>query len=222
MKRKLKVILTGATGMVGEGVLHECLLHPDVEKVLVINRRPGGILHEKLTEVIHEDFTNLTPIENSLIEYNTCFYCLGVSAINMKEDLYRSLTYDLTLDFAQKILSLNSYFSFCYVSGAGTDSSENGKQMWARIKGKTENELLNLPFKQAYMFRPGYLQPTKGLKNHQTFYSLFGFLFPILRIFFPRYVSTLKELGLAMINITTSLPEKQILEVPDIVEWAKP
>ncbi len=208
--------------MVGEGVLHECLLHPDVEKVLVINRRPGGILHEKLTEVIHEDFTNLTPIENSLIEYNTCFYCLGVSAINMKEDLYRSLTYDLTLDFAQKILSLNSYFSFCYVSGAGTDSSENGKQMWARIKGKTENELLNLPFKQAYMFRPGYLQPTKGLKNHQTFYSLFGFLFPILRIFFPRYVSTLKELGLAMINITTSLPEKQILEVPDIVEWAKP
>ncbi len=207
--------------MVGEGVLHECLHHPDVKKVLIINRRPGGISHEKLTEVIHGDFTDLTPIMDQLAGYNTCFFCLGVSAFNMKEDQYRSLTYDLTLNFAQKLLSINSDLSFCYVSGAGTDSTETGRQMWARVKGKTENDLLKLPFKKAYMFRPGYLHPTKGLKNHQTFYSWIGFLYPVFRVLFPKYVSTLEELGLAMINITTNPSKKQILEVSDIVRWAK-
>lgn len=207
--------------MVGEGVLHECLDHPEVEVVLVINRRPGGVSHEKLTEVIHEDFTDLTPIENQLVGYNTCFFCSGVSAIGKKEDQYTSLTYDLTLSFAQKLLSLNSDLSFCYVSGAGTDSTEKGSQMWARVKGKTENDLLKLPFKKAYMFRPGYLQPTKGLKNHQTFYSLFGFLYPVFKTLFPKYVSTLEELGLAMINSAKGIEEKQILEVTDIIRLSK-
>ncbi len=207
--------------MVGEGVLHECLQHPGVEKVLVINRKPCGVSDKKLTEVIHGDFMDLTPIESQLSGYNAYFFCLGVSSFNMKEDQYRSLTYDLTLNVAEKLLSANKGMTFCYVSGAGTDSTENGKQMWARVKGKTENDLMKLPFRKAYMFRPGYLQPTKGLKNHQTFYSWIGFLYPLLKVLFPKYVSTLKELGLAMINITISQPEKQIIEVPDIVEWSK-
>ncbi|MEP3388376.1 MAG: NAD-dependent epimerase/dehydratase family protein [Reichenbachiella sp.] len=221
MERNLKIILTGATGMVGEGVLHECLQHPNVEKVLLINRKPCGVSDKKLTEVIHGDFMDLTPIESQLSGYNACFFCLGVSSFNMKEDQYQSLTYDLTLNVAEKLLSANKGMTFCYVSGAGTDSTENGKQMWARVKGKTENDLMKLPFRKAYMFRPGYLQPTKGLKNHQTFYSWIGFLYPLLKVLFPKYVSTLKELGLAMINITISQPEKQIIEVPDIVEWSK-
>lgn len=207
--------------MVGEGVLHECLQHPGIEKVLLINRKPCGVSDKKLTEIIHGDFMDLTPTESQLSGYNACFFCLGVSSFNMKEDQYRSLTYDLTLSIAKKLLSLNKDMTFCYVSGTGTDSTENGKQMWARVKGKTENELMKLPFKKAYMFRPGYLQPTKGLKNHQTFYSWIGFLYPLFKVLFPKYVSTLKELGLAMINITISQPEKQIIEVPDIVEWSK-
>lgn len=205
--------------MVGEGVLHECLKHPNVEKVLLINRKPCGVSDKKLTEVIHADFMDLTPIESQLSGYNACFFCLGVSSFNMKEDQFRSLTYDLTLSVAEKLLSVNKGVTFCYVSGAGTDSSENGKQMWARVKGKTENDLMKLPFIRAYMFRPGYLQPTKGLKNHQTFYSWIGFLYPLFKVLFPKYVSTLKELGLAMINVTITQPEKQIIEVSDIVEW---
>lgn len=221
MNKKLRVIITGATGMVGEGVLHECLQHPDVEKVLVINRKSCGVTNDKLIEVIHTDFLDLTPVENHLSGYNACFFCLGVSSFNMKEDLYRLLTYDLTLSMAKKLLSLNRDLTFCYISGAGTDSSENGRQMWARVKGKTENDLMGLPFKKAYMFRPGYLQPTKGLKNHQIFYSIIGFLYPLFKTIFPKYVSTLKELGRAMIHITSSQPDNQIIEVTDIVKWSK-
>src|SRR5260221_14175957 len=144
INEKLKVIITGATGMVGEGVLHECLLHPMVEEVLIINRKPYGIVHPKLKEIIHSDFFDISAIESRLIGYNACFFCLGVSSIGMKEPEYYRLTYTLTINFAQTLSKLNRDMTFCYVSGSGTDSSEKGKSMWARVKGKTENELMKL------------------------------------------------------------------------------
>ncbi len=169
---KIKAILTGATGMVGEGVLRECLQHPDVEQVLVINRKPGGVTSEasarpKLREIIHTDFFDLTPIETELVGYNACFFCLGVSSVGMKEADYKRLTYDLTLHAAQLLARLNPDMMFCYVSGAGTDSTAQGRSMWARVKGATENALLQLPFRKAYMFRPGFLKPTEGSKKRE-------------------------------------------------------
>ena len=214
---KLNVIITGTTGMVGEGVLHECLLHPDVEKILVINRKPCGISSPKLFEIIHNDFFDFSPIESSLIGFNACFFCLGVTSINKKESEYYSLTYTLTMGIAQRLAKLNPEMIFCYISGAGTDSTEKGKSMWARVKGKTENDLMKLPFKRVYAFRPGFLQPTKGLKNVHKYYSIFGLLYPLFRLTLSKYVSTLKELGLAMINSAITGYEKQVLEVPDIV-----
>lgn len=159
-REKIRAILTGATGMVGEGVLHECLMHPDVERVLVINRKPCGLSHPKLTEIVHQDFFDLSPIESRLADYNACFFCLGVSSIGMSEEQYNRLSYDLTLSIADLLCSRNPDMVFCYVSGSGTDSTERGKSMWARVKGRTENHLLQLPFKRAYMFRPGYIHPT--------------------------------------------------------------
>ena len=176
---KIKAIITGVTGMVGEGVLHECLNHPDVESVLVINRKPCGVKHKKLKEIIHTNFFDLSSIENQLTGYNACYFCAGVSSMGKKEDEYKRITYDLTLNFAKVLLKLNPDMTFCYVSGSGTDSTEKGKLMWARVKGKTENDLLKLPFKDAYMFRPGYIQPTKGLKNTYKIYKVLSPFFPI-------------------------------------------
>jgi uncharacterized protein YbjT (DUF2867 family) len=156
----LRAIITGATGMVGEGVLHECLQHPAVEAVLVINRKPCGVVHPKLKEIIHPDFFDLSGIQQQLKGYNACFFCLGVSSIGMKEPEYHRLTYTLTLNFAETLSKLNRDTTFCYVSGGGTDSSEKGRSMWARVKGKTENDLMKLPFKQVFAFRPGYMHPT--------------------------------------------------------------
>ena len=218
---KIKAIVTGATGMVGEGVLHECLLHPDVESVLVINRRPGGVSHPKLKEIIHSNFLDLSSIEDQLTGYNACFFCLGVSSVGMKEDEYKRLTYDLTMNVAQTLSGLNPGMTFCYVSGSGTDSTGKGRVMWARVKGKTENDLMKLPFKQAYMFRPGYMQPTKGLKNTLGAYKYIGWLYPALRSFFPGFVSALSEVGVAMIKVTAKGYHKPVLEVRDIVALAK-
>jgi len=217
---KIHAIITGSTGMVGEGVLHECLLDPDVEKVLVINRRPGGATHPKIIEILHADFYDLSAIENQLKGYNACFFCLGVSSVGMKEPEYNKMTYELTMHVAQTLAKLNTDMTFCYVSGAATDSTEQGKSMWARVKGKTENHLMQLPFKKAYMFRPGYMQPTKGLKNTLKYYGAIGWMYPALRRLFPKYVSTLAELGRAMINAVRKGYDKQILEVPDIVRLA--
>ncbi|HEY1201197.1 MAG TPA: NAD-dependent epimerase/dehydratase family protein, partial [Niastella sp.] len=149
---KIKVIITGASGMVGEGVLHECLLHPDVEEVLVVGRRTAGVVHPKLKEIIHKDFFDLSPIKDQLKGYNACYFCLGVSSVGMKEKEYHHLTYDLTMHMATILADQNPGMTFCYVSGSGTDSSEHGKLMWARVKGQTENDLMRLPFKAAYMF----------------------------------------------------------------------
>ncbi|PJJ60594.1 NAD-dependent epimerase/dehydratase family protein [Hymenobacter chitinivorans] len=218
---KIKAILTGATGMVGEGVLHEALNSPDVEQVLSISRRPSGVTHPKLREIIHADFHDLTPIQDQLTGYNACFFCLGVSSVGLQQPEYQRLTYDLTLHFAHTLLPRNPELTFCYVSGAGTDSSAHGRSMWARVKGRTENDLLALGFKQAYMFRPGFMQATPGLRHTLPYYKYFGWLYPALRRFLPRYVSTLAELGQAMLNVVRRGYPKPVLEVPDIVVLAR-
>jgi len=218
---KIKTIITGATGMVGEGVVHECLQHPNVESALVINRKPSGVKHQKLIEIVHEDFFNLTPIENQLAGYNACYFCAGVSSVGKKEEEYKHITYDLTINFAKTLIKLNPTMVFCYVSGSGTDSTGKGKIMWARVKGKTENDLLKLGFKDAYMFRPGYIQPIKGLKNAYKVYKVFSPFYPVLKTLFPKYVVSLQEVGLAMINVTLFGLEKKILECKDIFQIAK-
>ena len=218
---KINAIITGTTGMVGEGVLYECLLHPDVESVLVINRTPCGIKHEKLKEIIHKNFLDLSSIEDQLKEYNACYFCAGISSMGKSEEQYKRITYDLTLNFANTLLRSNPDMTFCYVSGVGTDSTEKGRSMWARVKGKTENDLMKLQFKAAYMFRPGYIQPTKGLKNAYNAYKIFVPFYPILKKLFPKYVTTLREIGLAMINVTLYGSDKKILECRDIVKLSK-
>jgi uncharacterized protein YbjT (DUF2867 family) len=218
---KLKVIITGATGMVGEGVVHECLIHNNIEEVLIINRKPSGIIHPKLKEIILKDFIDIFAISHLTVGYNTCFFCLGVSSVGMKEEEYFKLTYTLTINFAKVISSINKDMTFCYISGAGTDSTELGKSMWARIKGKTENDLMKLPFKNTYNFRPAYMHPTKGLKNTLAFYKYIKWIYPIGRFLFPNYFITLQELSLAMINSALYGYHKQILEMNDIVQISK-
>lgn len=218
---KIKAIITGVTGMVGEGVLFESLIHPEVEHVLVINRRPCGVTHPKLTEIIHSDFQDLSPVADKLKGYNACFFCLGVSSVGMSKEDYYSLTYTLTMHMAGILSENNPDMTFCYISGAGTDSSEKGRISWARVKGKTENDLMKLPFKKVYAFRPGFLQPSKELKNVHKYYSFFSLIYPLFRALMPRYVSTLRELGSAMINSVLSGYKKPVLEVKDIVELAK-
>jgi hypothetical protein len=218
---KIKAILTGATGMVGEGVLHECLQHDDVEEILVVGRKTCGITHPKLKEIIHPDFYYLASIENQLAGYNACFFCLGVSSVGMKEAEFYKLTYLLTMNFATTLVNHNPGMTFCYISGAGTDSTEKKRTMWARVKGKTENDLVKLPYKKVYNFRPGIIKPTKGLKNTLAFYKYLGWLIPVIRLFAHGSVVRLKEIGLAMINAATKGYEKQVLEVKDIVALAK-
>jgi len=217
----MRVIITGVTGMVGEGVLHECLRHPAVEHVLVINRKACGVQHPKLKEIIHINFFDISPIETELHNYNACFFCLGVSSIGMKEPAYYNLTYTLTTHVAATLARLNTQMTFCYISGAGTDSTEKGNVMWARVKGKTENNLTKLPFKAVYNFRPAIIQPTKGLNNILSFYKYLGWMIPIIRTILPNYVVKLSDVGKAMINAVTFAYEKQTLEVSDIVKLAK-
>jgi hypothetical protein len=221
MTAQIKAIITGSTGMVCEGVLHECLLHPAVESVLVINRKPCGVSHPKLTEIIVADFFNLSSVEAQLTGYNACFFCAGVSSVGMKEPEYTKVTHDLTMSFARPLSRLNPDMTFCYISGSGTDSTEKGRMMWARVKGKTENDLMKLPFKAAYNFRPPFMLPTPGLKNTLPYYKYVTWLYPIARPIFPGYFITLKELGLAMINTATFGYNKKVLETKDIVELAR-
>jgi uncharacterized protein YbjT (DUF2867 family) len=217
---KTNAIVTGATGMVGEGVLLECLSHPDVEQILVVNRKPGGVSHPKLREIIHADFFDLASIQSQLIGYNACFFCLGVSSVGMKPEEYKHLTYDLTLKAGQLLATLNPEMTFCYVTGAGTDSSEQGRVAWARVKGATENSLMRL-FKQSYMFRPAFMKPSPGQKNVKSYYKFFAWLYPIGRVVFPAGFCTLQEVGRAMINAVRNGYPKQVLEVKDIVQLAK-
>lgn len=216
----LNVIITGVTGMVGEGVLHECLLRSEINNVLVVGRKPCGIKHQKLKEHILPDFFKADELAAHIKGYDACLFCLGVSSVGMKEEDYTRFTHTLTLHFANVLASVNPNMTFCYISGAGTDSSEKGRIMWARVKGKTENDLMNL-LPRAYAFRPGYMQPTSGLKNTLKYYNYVKWMYPFLRFAFRGSVSTLAELGNAMINTALKGYDKKIVEVKDIVKLAK-
>jgi nucleoside-diphosphate-sugar epimerase len=217
---RFKTIITGATGMVGEGVLLECLNHPAVEQILVINRKPGGMSHPKLREIIHADFLNLASIEQQLAGYDACFFCLGVSSVGMSQQEYKHITYDLTLNVAQLLAKGNPDMTFCYITGAGTDSSEDGRIAWARVKGATENALMRL-FKRTYMFRPGFMKATPGQKNVKSYYQWLAWVYPIGRALYPAGFCTLREVGQAMINAAIKGYPQSILEVKDIVQLAK-
>ncbi|MES2386669.1 MAG: NAD-dependent epimerase/dehydratase family protein [Bacteroidota bacterium] len=219
--KPLRVIITGATGMVGEGVMHECLQNPDVEAVLVINRKPTGESHPKLKEILHADFFDFSAIEKDLSGYNACFFCLGVTSIGMKEPEYFKKNYTLTLHVAHTLSRLNQDMTFCYVSGAGTDSSEKGKSMWARVKGKTENDIMKLPFRDAYAFRPGFIKAIPGLKRTNKLYKYVSWLFPIGRALYAKGFCTLRELAAAMIFTAKNGYSKKVIEGKDIIELAK-
>lgn len=212
----LKVILTGATGMVGEGILHSCLADNRVAKVAVLTRRPTGEKHPKLTEVVVPDFLNLSGAEEELSGYDACYFCAGVTSIGKSEQEYTRLTYTLTLSVATALSGLNPGMVFCYVSGAGTDATEKGKLMWARVKGKTENDLRKLPFRSVYLFRPGFLVASRDARRTLRVYRYFRWLIPVIRMLAPMRISTLDEMGRAMISVTCQGYEKPVLEVPDI------
>jgi uncharacterized protein YbjT (DUF2867 family) len=216
----LRVIIFGASGMVGQGVLRECLLDPGVTGVLVVGRSPIGKQDQKLQEILVKDPFNLEPIEGQLRGYDACFFCLGVSSAGMSESDYSHVTYDLTMSVAGSLAKLSPSMTFIYVSGMGTDSTEEGRSMWARVKGKTENALLRLPFKAAYMFRPGVIQPMHGIKSKTKLYRipylLLGPLIPFLTATFPKYVTTTEKVGRAMINVAKHGWPTKVLESKDI------
>jgi uncharacterized protein YbjT (DUF2867 family) len=219
--KQISVIITGATGMVGKGVLLECLENESVGKILVINRETTGIKHPKLKEIIHKDFFNLKPIEQDLIGYNACFFCLGISSFMIPEEKYKRITYDLTLHFAKTIYKANAgNMTFNYVSGLGTDSSEKGKSIWARIKGKTENDILKLGFNNAYAFRPAYIKANKNAPTKTLIYKLFLILtvvlHPIIAFLFPKYTTTTTAIGKAMIKVVNTEFKNKHLESNDI------
>ncbi|GEM50560.1 NAD-dependent epimerase/dehydratase family protein [Empedobacter brevis] len=221
MKSTLKVIITGATGMVGEGILQECLTNPEVEKILLINRKPSGYSHPKIEEIIHPDLSDISSLSEKVTGYDACYFCAGVSSVGMNEEQYTKVTYDLTLGFAKTLAALNPQMTFCYVSGASTDSTEKGKQMWARVKGKTENDLMQLPFKAVYNFRPAFMKPSKGAKNVKGLFKVINTLYPVFRLFSTTYFLTLEEVGKAMIKATTNGYSKPVLEVKDIAALSK-
>lgn len=220
----MKLLLFGASGMVGQGVLREALLAPDVESVLCVVRHPTGQTHQKLRELVHEDFTQFAGVEPQLSGHDACFFCLGVSAAGLSEADYRRITYDFTLAAATTLARLNPSMSFVYVSGAGTDSTEQGRSMWARVKGETENALLRLPFRAAYMFRPAFIQPMHGETSRTPLYRALyrgtAWLFPVLRRVMPRYVTTTEEVGRAMLEVARHGTPERVVENLQIRELA--
>jgi len=216
----MNVLLFGATGMVGQGVLRECLLDPDVQSVLSIGRSATGQRHAKLRELLHSDFLDFSAIESELAGFDACFFCLGISSAGMPEETYRRITYDFTIAAARTLARLNPNMTFVYVSGMGTDSSERGRTMWAKVKGKTENELLGLPFKAAYMFRPGLIVPLDGVRSrtrlYRTFYAVLGPVLPLLNAAFPKYVTTTRQVGRAMIQVVKRGAPERVLENSDL------
>jgi uncharacterized protein YbjT (DUF2867 family) len=222
----MKVVLFGATGMVGQGVLRECLLDSDVEKVLSIGRSETGQRHEKLREIIRGDLMDLSAVAGELSGYDACFFCLGVSSAGMAEADYRRMTYDLTVAAATLLVERNPQMTFIYVSGSGTDSSERGSVMWARVKGATENALLKLPFKAAYMFRPGLIEPMHGATSRTRLYRIsyvvLAPLLPLARALLPNAVTTTERVGRAMLNAAKRGAPKPLLENRDINDLARP
>lgn len=216
-----KVIITGATGMIGKGVLLECLNHKEISNVLVIGRASIDMEHPKLSELLHEDFTDFSSVSDELQGYDACFFCLGVSAAGLNEDQYKKITYDFTMALAHVLLKHNPEMTFNYVSGQGTDSTEKGRMMWARVKGKTENDLLNLGFKQAYMFRPGAIIPLKGIKSktksYQFMYDYFTWLLKVIKVVSPNSIVDTTQIGLAMINTVLHGYGQVIIDPKDII-----
>jgi uncharacterized protein YbjT (DUF2867 family) len=222
----MKVILFGATGMVGQGTLRECLLDPDVKEILIVGRTPTGRKHAKIREIVHKDLYDLSPIASQLTVYDACFFCLGVSSVGMSEADYTKVTHDLTLAVAHVLVQQNPQMVFLYISGAGTDSTEQSKTMWARIKGRTENDLLREPFRAVYMLRPGYIQPMHGVKSktplYQVFYMVLSWLYPVIRLVARKYAITTEDLGRGMIKIAKSGAPKHVLENSDIEALVSP
>lgn len=218
------VIITGATGMVGKGVMLECLDHEKIDRVLTIGRNKLDIEHPKLEEILHGDFADFNPIKDKLSGYDACFFCMGVSSAGMKEEAYRQITYYYTLGLADLLYELNPGMTFSYVSGQGTDSSEKGRIMWARVKGKTENDLLHKGFRQAYMFRPGIIIPLRGIKSrtkmYQFMYDYFLWLIRLIKALAPNSTVTTTQIGLAMINSMLHGADQKILAPRDILKLA--
>jgi uncharacterized protein YbjT (DUF2867 family) len=214
----IKVIITGATGMVGEGVLFECLQNEKVSEVLIVSRRHYEMQHQKLKELIVPDFLKMDNYTQTVKGYDACFFCAGVSSVGMKEDKYKLLTYDTTMAFAKAVIAVNPEMVFTYVSGAKTDSNEKSSMMWARVKGRTENDLAKLPFRAEYNFRPGIMQPFPGQKNWKPIVKL---LVKVLKLITPKNVLTLQEVGRAMINAVIVGYSKNVLEVSDIKKLSK-
>jgi uncharacterized protein YbjT (DUF2867 family) len=216
----MKVMLFGATGMVGQGVLRECLRDPDVERVLAVGRSPTGQHDAKLDELTHQNFLDYSAIESRLSGYDACFFCLGVTSVGLTEERYRHLTYDITMAAATTLAKLNPQMVFVYVTGRGTDSTEQGRLMWARVKGKTENDLLKLPFKAAYMFRPAGIQPLHGVRSktawYQAAYTVAAPLLTLLNRIAPNYMTTTEQVGRAMIAVARNGYPKPVLESEDI------
>jgi uncharacterized protein YbjT (DUF2867 family) len=217
---EVKVLLFGATGMVGQGVLRECLLDPGVDSVVSIGRGMTGLQHPKLRELLHNNFLDFSAIEDKLSGFDACFFCLGVSSAGMTEEQYERITYGFTIAAAGVLAKLNPNMTFIYVSGMGTDSSERGRSMWARVKGKTENELLRLPFRAAYMFRPGAIVALHGVKSrtklYRALYVPLAPLMPLLYKLFPKYVTTTEQIGCAMLKVARQGYPKAVLETADI------
>jgi uncharacterized protein YbjT (DUF2867 family) len=216
----MKIVLFGATGMVGQGVLREALQAPDVESVLTVGRTPTGQQHVKLQEIVHRDFKDFSGLEAQLSGYDACFFCLGASAAGMTEADYRRVTYDFALAAAKVLARVSPGMTFVYVSGTGTDGSEKGRSMWARVKGETENALQRLPFRAAYMFRPAFIQPAHGEVSktplYRAIYAATGWLFPVLRRVFPRHVTTTEQVGRAMLRVAREGAPQRVLENADI------
>ena len=217
----LRVILTGATGMVGEGVLLECLQSPAVAHVLVLTRKPTGRTHPKMSELLVPDLANLSAVESQLTGYNACFFYAGISSVGISAAEYERITHDLTLLVGVTVARLNPALTFIYVSGAGTDNAETSRQHWARVKGRTENEVLALPFRAAYIFRPGMMRPRAGQRNVPKLMRVIDWLYPVIKRLAPSMACTLKEVGQAMISAADFGYSKPVLEVRDIVALAK-
>jgi nucleoside-diphosphate-sugar epimerase len=216
----MKVIITGATGMVGKGVLLECLENVSVQSVQIVNRQSVNFEHPKLKEIIHKDFFDLVSVQSELESYDLCFYCLGISAFRMSEEAYTKITYSMTMNFAKTLLTCNSEAQFFYVSGTGTNSLEKGWTMWARVKGKTENDLFKLGFKSSYAFRPAYIKPDPNTPTQSRMYKIIlpvlGVLHPVIKMLFPNYTTTTTAIGKAMIEVAENGFYKKYVESSDI------
>jgi uncharacterized protein YbjT (DUF2867 family) len=221
----MRIVIFGATGMVGQGVLRESLAASDVTQVTAVGRTRVAQEHPKLQQIVHADLTNLQSWEDQLQGFDACFFCLGVSSVGMGEDAYRRLTYDMTMAVAGVLARLKAQMKFAYVSGAGTDSTEQGRSMWARVKGKTENDLQKLPFASVQLFRPGVIQPLHGIRSktprYQFFYSAIGPLLTLLRPFFPNAIVTTEDLAHAMLNGARFVTGPVVLEAADIARLAR-